>query len=74
MSTTAPQPVTTPIPVQLSEPEFTAFLLPHLSMPKRGPKCTLGYYRVFHLILWVLYTALSQFSSEAIYGMISLHD
>ena len=25
MSTTAPQPATTPIPVQLSEPEFTAF-------------------------------------------------
>jgi hypothetical protein len=21
----------------LSEPEFTAFILPHLSMPKRGP-------------------------------------
>src|SRR2546430_4766760 len=55
MSTTAPQPATTPIPVQLSAPEFTAFLLPHLSMPKRGPKCQLGYDRVFHLILWLLY-------------------
>src|SRR5215471_18391998 len=55
MSTTAPKPATTPIPVQLSEPEFTAFILPHLSMPKRGPKCKLGYYRVFNLILWVLY-------------------
>jgi hypothetical protein len=30
MSTTAPKPVTTPILVQLSESEFTAFLLPHL--------------------------------------------
>ena len=49
MSTTAPKPVTTPIPVQLSEPEFEAFILPHLSMPKRGPKCKLGYYRVFNL-------------------------
>ncbi len=39
MSTTAQQPVTTPIPVQLAEPEFEAFILPHLSMPKRGPKC-----------------------------------
>ena len=56
MSTTAPKPATTPIPVQLSEPEFEAFLLPHLSMPKRGPKCKLGYYRVFNLILRVLYT------------------
>ena len=33
MSITAAQPVTTPIPVQLSEPEFTVFILPHLSMP-----------------------------------------
>ena len=27
-------------------------------MPKRGPKCTLGYYRVFNLILRVLYTGM----------------
>jgi transposase len=58
MSTTAPKPATTPIPVQLSEPEFTAFILPHLSLPKRGPKCKLGYYRVFNLILWLLYTGM----------------
>jgi transposase len=58
MSTTTQKPATTPIPVQLSEPEFTAFILPHLSMPKRGPKCKLGYYRVFNLILWVLYTGM----------------
>jgi hypothetical protein len=41
MSTTAAKPATTPIPVQLSETEFTAFIFPHLSMPKRGPKCKL---------------------------------
>ena len=58
MSTTALKPATTPIPVQLSETEFTAFILPYLSMPKRGPKCKLGYYRVFNLILWVLYTGM----------------
>jgi hypothetical protein len=58
MSITAPMPATTPIPVQLSEPEFIAFILPYLSMPKRGPKCKLGYYRVFNLILWVLYTGM----------------
>ncbi len=58
MSTTAQKSATTPIPVQLSEPEFAAFLLPHLSMPKRGPQCKLGYYRVFNLILWVLYTGM----------------
>ena len=58
MSTTTHKPATTPIPVQLSAPEFEAFILPHLSMPKRGPKCKLGYYRVFNLILWVLYTGM----------------
>src|SRR5262245_45317848 len=58
MKTTAAKPATTPIPVQLSATEFSAFILPHLVMPKRGPKCTLGYYRVFNLILWVLYTGL----------------
>jgi transposase len=58
MSTTALKPATTPIPVQLSAPEFEAFLLPHLSMPKRGPKCKLGDHRVFNLILWGLYTGM----------------
>jgi transposase len=58
MSTTTAKPATTPIPVQLSESEFTAFILPHLSMPRRGPKYKLGYHRVFNLILWVLYTGM----------------
>jgi transposase len=58
MPATAKKPVFTPIPVQLSESEFHEFILPHLSMPKRGPKCKLGYYRVFNLILWVLYTGM----------------
>jgi transposase len=58
LSTTARKPATTPIPVQLSETEFTAFILPHLSMPKRAPKCKLGYHRVFNLILWILYTGM----------------
>ena len=58
MRTTAPHPATTPIPVQLSEPEFIAFILPHLSMPKRRPKWKPGYYRVFNLILRVLYTGM----------------
>ena len=54
MSPTAPKPVTTPIPVQLSAPAFAAFLLPHLSMPQRGPKCTRGSSRGFHFSFWVL--------------------
>ena len=44
------------IPVQLSEPEFKEFILPHLSLPKRGPECKIGYHRALNLILKVLYT------------------
>ena len=58
MPTLAKKPATTPIPVQLSATEFHEFILPHLSMPKRGPKCKLGYHCVFNLILWVLYTGM----------------
>src|SRR5712691_2134013 len=58
MLTLAKKPATTPIPVQLSDTEFQQFILPHLSMPKRGPKCKLGYHRLFNLILWVLYTGM----------------
>ena len=58
MSTATAKPAPTPIPVQLTDSEFTAFILPHLSMPKRGPKCKLGYHRVFNLILWLLYTGM----------------
>jgi transposase len=58
MPTAPAKPTTTPIPVQLSATEFQQFILPHLSMPKRGPRCKLGYHRVFNLILWVLYTGM----------------
>jgi transposase len=58
MSIAAKNPETTPIPVQLSAPEFTEFIFPHLSMPKRGPRCKIGYHRLFNLILWVLYTGM----------------
>src|SRR5262249_28178348 len=58
MSLPPQKPTTTPIPVRLSENDFTTFILPHLSMPQRGPKCKLGYHRLFNLILWVLYTGM----------------
>ena len=48
------KPATPPIPVPLSASEFTQFLFPHLTLPKRGPRGKLGYHRVFNLILWVL--------------------
>ena len=56
MSAMPEKPATTPIPVQLSASEFTQGIFPHLTMPTRGPRCTLGYHRVFHLILGVLST------------------
>ena len=52
------KPATTPIPVQLSASECTPFIFPHLTMPKRGPRCKLGSHRVFHLIVWILYTGM----------------
>src|SRR5918999_1396881 len=58
MTTQGKNPATTPIPVQRSEPEFTAFIFPHLSMPTRGSQCKLGYHHLFNLILWVLYTGM----------------
>jgi hypothetical protein len=60
MSATAKHPETTPIPVQLSESEFNEFICPHLSTPKRGPKCKIGYYRLFNLILWVVVPEITQ--------------
>src|ERR687895_639045 len=51
-------PAIMPIPVQLSEHEFTECIFPHLSRPKRGPRCKIGYHRLFNLILWVLYTGM----------------
>jgi transposase len=58
MSAPATNAATTPIPVQLSETEFNEFIFPYLSMPKRGPRCKLGYHCLFNLILWVLYTGM----------------
>jgi transposase len=58
MRTTATNPDITPIPVQLAETEFNEFIFPHLSMPKRGPRCKIGYHRLFNLILWVFYTGM----------------
>ncbi len=46
------------IPVQLSKKEFEKFILPHLSLPKRGPKCKIGYHKPFNYILKVLYTGM----------------
>jgi hypothetical protein len=58
MRTTAKPPDSTPLPVPWSAPEFTACLFPHLSMPKRGPRCKIGSHRLLNLSLWVLSTGM----------------
>lgn len=44
------------IPTQLREEEFNKYILPHLSMPKRGPKCKIGYWKIYNYIARVDYT------------------
>ncbi len=50
--------VYTRTPTQVNKKEFDEFFLPHLSIPKRGPKCKIGYLKVFNLILKILYTGI----------------
>jgi transposase len=52
------KPDSTAIPVQLNAQEFAEFILPHLSLPKRGPQCKVGYHKPFNYILKVLYTGM----------------
>jgi hypothetical protein len=54
----ASKPDSTAIPVQLSAPEFEQFILPHLSLPQRGPQCKIGYHKPFNYLLKVLYTGM----------------
>jgi transposase len=42
--------------VQLSAQECAEFILPHLSLPRRGPQCKSGYHNPFNSILKLLYT------------------
>ena len=58
MSRTAPQKAWGKIPVNVSVSEFERFVLPALSMPARGPKCKIGYHKVFNYILTLLYTGM----------------
>lgn len=46
------------IPVSMTDEQFERFVLPCLSMPKRGPKCKIGYCRLFNYMLKVLYTGM----------------
>lgn len=46
------------IPVSLTAEQFERFVLPCLSMPKRGPKCKIGYHKLFNYVLKVLHTGM----------------
>jgi len=46
------------IPTELDEIQFTQFVLPHLSVGSRGPKCKIPLHRVFNYILNVIYTGM----------------
>jgi hypothetical protein len=48
----------TAIPGQFRAAEFTEFILPPLSRPKRGPQCKLGSHKSFNSLLQVLSTGL----------------
>ena len=48
----------TRIPITASKNEFDQFFLPHLSMPLRGPKAKIEYWKIFCYILKVLYTGM----------------
>ena len=52
------KPGSTAIPVQFRAAEFTEFILPHLSRPKWGPQCKIGYHKSFNYLLKVLYTGM----------------
>jgi hypothetical protein len=52
------KPATTPLPVQLGASDGTAVSVPPLTMPTRGPRCTLGDHRVFNRSCWGLETGL----------------
>ena len=62
MSNEQPETASTPdskaIPVQLSAKGFATFILPHLSLPRRGPQCKLGYHKPFNYILTAPYTGM----------------
>jgi hypothetical protein len=44
------------IPVYFNKADFNKFILPHLWVGSRGPKPKLPHYKIFHYILYVLYT------------------
>lgn len=46
------------IPTQLTEMQFAEFILPHLSVGKSGPKCSIPLSKIFNYILLVIHTGM----------------
>lgn len=44
------------IPVYITEEKFNEFILPHLWKGSRGPGTKISFYKLFHYILYMLYT------------------
>jgi hypothetical protein len=44
------------IPIEIKEEDFNKYIMPHLSMPKRGPKCKIGYWKVYNYIARIDHT------------------
>ena len=51
-------PIFPVIPTKLSIDDFNEFILPHLSVGKRGPKSKVPFYKTFHYIMKVLHTGM----------------
>lgn len=46
------------IPTKLTEKQFETFVLPHLSVGSRGPRCSIPLYKVFNYILHLMHTGM----------------
>ena len=55
---TEKQPKYKNIPTKLTEKTFNQFVLPYLSVGKRGPKCSISLHKVFNYILFIAHTGI----------------
>jgi transposase len=46
------------LPTKVTRKEFNTFIKPHLSLPVRGPKPKLSYWKIFNHILFTLHTGI----------------
>lgn len=46
------------LPTKVSKKDFNRYVLPHLSLGKRGPELKISSYKIFNYILYVLHTGI----------------